>query len=251
MGRIWRSDARTVLLAYFALILAVTGYAAAVPGAAWPLQGDHTSWLPVAAFLTWRVSRGGRASRVFLILAGLFCAAGAADTGPAGWNLAVPGLLALYAAQIALLLSPAVYDRTRPASAPRLDASAAARARPPLWMVLAALLTGLVVTLLYLGSMGLVPIPGCGPVGATVAQLPGHCVTLAEGFPLRFRAIDPAWPGIDKAALLADWAQWSLVSFAVFYLLRLSSRSARLPATPPTALAPTATGDDHGSLAAE
>jgi hypothetical protein len=250
MGRIWRSDARTVLLAYFALILAAAGCAAALPGAAWPLQGDHVSWLPVAAFLTWRVSRGGRVSRVLLIVAGLFCAAGAAHTGPPGWNPAVFGLLALYAAQIALLLSPAVYDRTRPASAPRLDATAAVRARPPVWMLPAAVLLGLVVTLLYMGSMGLVPIAGCGPAGATIAQLPSHCFALAEGFPLRFRTVVPAQPGIDQAALLTDWTQWSLVSFAVLYLLRLQGRKARLHVTSPAALA-AAAGDDHGSLAAD
>jgi hypothetical protein len=253
MGRIWRSDARTVLLAYFALVLAAAGCAAALPGGAWPLRGDHVSWLPVAAFLTWRVSRGGRVSRVILILAGLFCAAGAAHTGPAGWNPAVLGLLALYAAQIALLLSPAVYDRTRPASAPRLNPAAAARARPPVWMVPAALVAGLVVTLLYLGSMGFVPITGCGPAGATIAQLPGHCFALAEGFPLRFRTVGEAVPRIDQAALLADWAQWSLVSFAVLYLLRLSSRPSRrtLPDPAPPAAVASAAGDDHGSLRAD
>jgi hypothetical protein len=251
MGRTWRSDARMVLLAYFALVLAAAACAAALPGGAWPLRGDHVSWLPVAAFLTWRVSRGGRVSRVILILAGLFGAAGAAHTGPTGWNPAVLGLLVLYTAQIALLLSPAVYNRTRPASAPRLNALAAAPARPPLWMVPTALLAGLVVTLLYLGSMGYGPVPGCGAAGAAIAQLPSRCFAMGEGFPLRFLTAGPGVAVIDKAALLADWAQWSLVSFAVLYLLRLPSRKTLLTAAPPGALEPPAAGGDHGSVAAQ
>ena len=247
MGRIWRSGPHTILLAYFALNLAAAGCAAAVRAPASPLP-----LLPVAAFLTWRVSRGGRVSRVILILANLISAASAAHIGPAGWHPAVLGLLAIYAAQIALLLSPAVYNRTRPASAPRLDATAAAQARPPLWMVPTALLAGLVVTLLYLGSMGYAPIPGCGPGGATLAHLPSSCFTLAEGFPLRFLTAGQAVPVIDQAALLADWAQWSLISFAVLYLLRLQGRQSRKTSlnAPPAALAPPAAGDHRGSLPA-
>jgi hypothetical protein len=44
---------------------------------------------------------------------------------------------------------------------------------------------------------------------------------LAQGYPLRFLTADQSIPVINKAALIRDWAQWSLVSFAAFYLLWL------------------------------
>jgi hypothetical protein len=91
-------------------------------------------------------------------------------------------------------------------------------------MLLAALLAGLVVTLMYLGSMDWAAIPGCGPAGAAIAQLPSRCFALVQGYPLPFLTASQGTPEIDKAALVKDWAQWSLVSFSVFYLLWLVQR---------------------------
>jgi hypothetical protein len=62
---------------------------------------------------------------------------------------------------------------------------------------------------------------GCGPAGAALAQLPDRCIVLQEGLPLRFLSAYQGAPEISKRALVEDWAQWSLVSFSVLYLLRL------------------------------
>jgi hypothetical protein len=51
--------------------------------------------------------------------------------------------------------------------------------------------------------------------------LPARCIGLAQGYPLRFLTADQSTPLISKAALIKDWAQWSLVSFSAFYLLWL------------------------------
>jgi hypothetical protein len=95
------------------------------------------------------------------------------------------------------------------------------RARPPLWLILAGLLAGLVVTLMYLGNMSFTPIPGYGPSGASRHLLPERCIGLARGYPLRFLTADQGTPMISSAALIKDWAQWSLVSFSAFYLIWL------------------------------
>ena len=96
-------------------------------------------------------------------------------------------------------------------------------------MVLIALLAGLVVTLLYLGNMDWATLPGCGPTGAAIAQLPNRCFGLTQGYPVRFLTTAHGIPRIDKRALIEDWAQWSLVSFSAFYLLWLSRRRPEPP----------------------
>ena len=111
VSRIWRSGAGQVLVLY--LILDVIAVAcAAVAHPALP-QRAQAHWLPLAAFLAWRVSRGGRPSRVILIILGILSFAGDAFIGTRSWSLLALLLLAIYAAQIALLVSPAVYQRTR------------------------------------------------------------------------------------------------------------------------------------------
>jgi hypothetical protein len=139
----------------------------------------------------------------------------------------VLALLAIYAAQIALLVSPAVYQRTRLSAPPGPRSFPSMPVKPPLWMLLLALLAGLVITLLYLGSMDVAAIPGCGPAGATAAQLPNDCFGLAEGYPLRFLTAYQGIPEISQSALILDWAQWSLVSFSTLYLLWLPGRRSR------------------------
>jgi hypothetical protein len=228
MGRIWRNEAGVVLLAYFALRVAAVGcIALAHPGprAQQIPLGQQAPWLLLAAFLTWRVWRGGRVSRVVLILDAIGSAVKTAHLGPGGWNPSVLALLAIYAAQVALLMSPAVYLRCRKDSQPRPAADVlAAQAIPPLWMVLTALLAGIAVTLLCLASMNYGALPGCFPAGPAIAQLPDRCFGLQEGLPLRFLAAYQGSPVVNTTALIEDWAQWSLVSFSVLYLLRLQPR---------------------------
>lgn len=227
MSRIWRSGPGQVLVLYLVLdVIAVACAAVAHP--ALP-QRAQAPWLPLAAFLAWRVSRGGRPSRVILIILGVLSFAGDAFIGTRSWSLLALLLLAIYAAQIALLVSPAVYQRTRRDPLSAWAATASVKSRPPLWMVLIALLAGLVVTLLYLGNMDWAAIPGCGPAGAAIAQLPNRCFGLTQGYPVRFLTAVQGTPEIDKGALIEDWAQWSLVSFSAFYLLWLSHRRPEPP----------------------
>jgi hypothetical protein len=219
MARTWRSGAGLLLALYLILdVIAVICAAVAHPALS---QKAEAPWLPIAAFLTWRVSRGSRASRVILIILSALSFAGAMFIRAPSWNLSVLGLLAIYATQIALLVSPAVYQRIRLKRLPDPGAMASMPVKPPLWMLLSALLAGLVVTLLFLGSMDVAAIPGCGPAGATMAQLPSRCLGLAQGYPLRFLTAYQGTPKINKAALVMDWAQWSLVIFSTLYLLRL------------------------------
>jgi hypothetical protein len=227
MSRIWRSGPGQLLVLYLILdLIAVACTAVAHP--ALP-QKAQAPWLPLAAFLVWRVSRGGRPSRVILIILGILSLAGAAFTSARSWSALVLLLLAVYAAQIALLVSPAVYQRTRRDPLTGWAATSSVKSRPPLWMLLIALLAGLVVTLLYLGSMDWTAIPGCGPAGATIAQLPNRCFGLAQGYPVRFLTAAHGAREIGKVALIEDWAQWSLLSFWAFYIPWLLRQRAEPP----------------------
>lgn len=225
MARIWRDSPGQLLALY--LVLGVIALAVSHSS---PSAKSQLHWFLLAVFLAWRVSRGGWLSRLVLILVSMTSFAGAAFIGPRQWNLGILALLAIYAAQVALLVSPAVYQRTRrnPSTDP-----APVSMRPPVWMFLSALLTGLVATLISLGNMGSAAIPGCGPIGATIAQLPGRCFGLAQGYPVRFLTAYQGTPLIDKAGLLDDWAHWSVVSFAVFYLLLLLHRRHDVPRDQP------------------
>lgn len=230
MARIWWSNVGGLLAVYLLLSLAaVTVTAVAQPAFScpatakcWVPYNDHASWLPALAFLTWRVSRGGRVSRIILIIWSALGYAAVATTIARVWSVSAVGLLAIHALQVAVLTSPAVYKRTRRNSDSDFSAPGVFRVWPPLWLILAGLLAGLVVTLLYLGNMQWAALPGCGPAGAATDQLPGRCIRLAQGYPLRFLMADQNIPLIDKAALTKDWAQWSLVSFSVCYVLWLS-----------------------------
>jgi len=234
MGRIWRNEAGIVLLAYFIAGVAALGCVELGHPGPRALQTPLAQQAPellLTAFLTWCVWRRGRISRAVLILAAIGEFVKFAHLGPGEWNPSVLGLLAIYAVQLALLLSPAVSLRCWRDASHRPSADAlAARAVPRLWMVLTALLAGLVVTLLFLASMDWGVLPGCGPAGAALAQLPDRCFVLQEGLPLRFLSAYRRAPEISKRALVEDWAQWSLVSFWVIYLLRLWFR--RLEYTP-------------------
>ena len=106
MARTWRSGAGQMLALYVILDL-IAAMCAAVAHPAL-LQKAEAPWLPIAAFLAWRVSRGGRASRVILIILSALSFAGAALIRASSWSPSVLALLTIYASQIALLVSPAV-----------------------------------------------------------------------------------------------------------------------------------------------
>lgn len=227
MARIWRNSPGQLLALYLILgVVALVVVAASHPSL--PAK-DQPLWFAILVFLAWRVSRGGRTSRLILILTSMLSFADAAFTATPHWSPGILALLAIYAAQVALLVSPAIYQRTRRSAAADRLATVSMRWTPPLWLPLSALLTGLVATLLSLASMDWAAIPGCGPAGATIAHLPGRCIGLAQGYPVRFLTAYQGTPLIDKAGFAEDWAHWAIVSLAVFYIVLLLHRRPEVP----------------------
>jgi hypothetical protein len=205
-----RPGADEILLAF--LVLATIGFILSWLSHSYSPQNPLSSFL-ITAFLAWRVSRGGRFSRVILIIAsGASCAVVALAVARL-WDVAVVAVVIICAAQIALLLSPPVYGRTRPEPIPvRAGDWARLLRRPPMWLLACGLLAGALVTVACLGSMDFVAIPGCRPAGSDA------CSALVEGYPLRWLTAHQNVPLIFKGALLKDSVQWVLVSTSFLYL---------------------------------
>ena len=96
---------------------------------------------------------------------------------------------------------------------------------PLRWMMVAALASGLLITLLFLASMDWQSVP-CAPAASTASA---GCVTLAEGFPVHFLSAVPdgakvAEPAINAGAAAEDLTVWVMLSFAASYLLWVPSR---------------------------
>jgi hypothetical protein len=168
----------------------------------------------VTAFLAWRVSRGGRISRMILVLISGGSYVVAALSVARRWDFTFLALVIISAVQIALLVSPPVYGRTRPApvqvraqSWPQLLPP-----RPPAWLLPWGLLAGVLVTLACLGSMDFTTIAGCRPAASDA------CSALAEGYPLRWLTAIQGTPVISKEALLRDSVQWALGCTSLLYL---------------------------------
>ena len=195
-----------------------------------------------AALFAWRVTRGGRASRILLIVStALAFLATAFEIAPR-FGLAVFAVLAACAMQLALLLSPAVYQRTRPRGAagpgdgtgPADGAGPAdavgpagwARVRPPLALILLGLLAGLAVTLVGLSHLG---PPGCED-GAAGRAPTIFCPAVAEGFPLRWLAADHRALIVTWSALLKDLVEYTVISMAALYGGWLGPRTRERPA---------------------
>lgn len=223
VGRAWLEQPVPLLAAFLVLSVLAWPVEAASGGSNFNLPG-----LLILLFLTWRVAQGGRISRMLLILLS------AADYSSAALHVTrMPApadlwLLAASAGQVALLVSPAVYQRTRRSTAAG-SAPTALAGRPRPWMLPWGLLAGLVITLLSLAQMRWAQLPGCGPARAPLAHLPGRCIGLAEGSPLRFLFTYQGVPKIDKLALITDWAQWSLIGTSALYALEVL-RAGRAPA---------------------
>jgi hypothetical protein len=99
----------------------------------------------VLAFFAWRVTRGGHTSRMLLIVIAVSALIAGVILLGIHFSWAELGLLAAGGAQVALLLSPAVYQRTRPAGQ-SYGAVARWRGRRPAPLV-AALTAGVVLGL--------------------------------------------------------------------------------------------------------
>ena len=207
----WRRPGAGEMLLVFLLLAAITfiwswpSHTASPRNALW-------SFL-VTAFLTWRVSRGGRISRMILIIGSGLSYAVVVLAVARFWNLPVMILVIICVAQIALLVSPPVYGRTRRPPVPvRARGWAQLVRRPPAWLLPWGLLAGVLLTLACLGSMDFITIAGCRPAASDA------CVALAEGYPLRWLTAYQNMPVIDKGALLRDCVQWALASTSVIYL---------------------------------
>ena len=219
---LWRDPRRAgMLMAACFLISVAVGPSVFVKGGSGPPGlGTHVIGALVSAFFAWRVTRGGRISRMLLVISAEIGFLTAAFEIASRFGPVVFGVLIANAAQIALLLSPAVYQRTRPPDwAGRVRWT---RVRPPLALLVLSILAGLVITLLGLAHMDF-PASGCdygdaGPVSMT-------CLTVVDGWPLR-------WLGGYRSALVVDWAamakdlaQYTVIGASVFYCFWLGPRT--------------------------
>ena len=217
---LWRNPRRAgwLMAAYVLLSLAVgpdvfskTGTGPVGPGA--QVFGALT-----AAFFAWRVTRGGRISRMLLIMATGIAFLVTAFVIASRFGPLVFGVLVAYGVQLALLLSPAVYQRTRPPGwAGRVRWT---RVTPPAALLLFAALAGLVVTLLGLAHLD-TPPAGCSGDGGPL------CATFADGYPLRWLASYHGALVVNWDAMLKNLAQFTVVSVSVLYGLWLGPGRAR------------------------
>jgi hypothetical protein len=107
----WRRPGAGEMLQVF-LLLDVVAY---IPGLSWRpalLRDDVVSFL-ITVFLVWRVSRGGRISRIILVIISGVAYFSVVLAVARSWDPLIAALIIISAAQIALLVSPAVYGRTR------------------------------------------------------------------------------------------------------------------------------------------
>lgn len=194
----WRDPRQAGLLmtGYVLIALAVGPVVFAKTGTGGPGLAGYVWGALASAFFAWRVTRGGRISRMLLLILVVIAFALTASMIASRFGPLVFGLLIGYAAQLAVLLSPAVYRRTRPLD---WDGPAGwARVRPPAALMLLAALTGLVATLLGLSH------PRFAANGGMVA----------DGFPLTWVTAGAWAPLFRQPALLTDTAAWSLVTLA-------------------------------------
>lgn len=115
------------MVVYFVLSV-VTGIGISLGAGPFSLSG----WV-ATAFLAWRVASGGRISRMLLIVASWAGFIFAIVSARAGFSVAGFFVLVASAAQIALLLSPAVYERTRRDDGGRVPLW---RTREPPWLAI-------------------------------------------------------------------------------------------------------------------
>jgi hypothetical protein len=141
------------------------------------------------------------------------------------WNAAVAGLVVIFAVETMILVSPQMIDRVGDTAVPERESGwtglVAVVRRPPAWLPFCGALIGFLVTLVSLGNMAWVTIPGCSPASSDA------CIAPAEGYPLRWLTAVQNTPVIDKGALFKDGVQWTLVSCSVLYAVWLWSRLRR------------------------
>ena len=224
---LWRNSrwAGLMMMAYVLLSLAVGPDVFSTTGPGPVGLQAHVFGALAAAFFAWRVTRGGRISRMLLIMVTEVAFLAAAFTIASRFGPLVFGVLVAYAAQLALLFSPAVYQRTRPPGWPgRVGWT---RVRPPSAVLLFGALAGLVVTLLGLSHLD-TPVAGCYGHGGQVSSI--LCVTFTDGYPLRWLAVYHSALVVNWGAMLKDLAQYTVISVSVLYGLWLGPRTREEPA---------------------
>jgi len=246
VARIWRKPG--VLMIAYLILFGIAGPWPTRSAPATAAQLTHAvdpASIVFAAFLAWRVTRGGSFARGLIILYTATGIAALLNTPVMrSGSLIGLGFLAIYLVQIALLVSTPVYNRTRKNQTGLAPDGSWLWPVPTRWLPVSAAAAGLIMTLLFLGNMDSQPVPGCqvpgylAPHSAPLAQ----CATLAEGYPIHYLSAVPtlslnsgnkvaagnlavfADPVISKSAAAEDLAIWALVSFAALYLLWLPSR---------------------------
>lgn len=243
------------MTAYMTLfVIAGPWPSASAPATAHQLAHDVSlTGIAIAAFLSWRVTRGSAVARGLIILwtAGGSAAAFTSLAMRSG-SLVPCWLLAAYAAQIGLLLTAPVYDRTRKDPATGYPGPTALLPAPPAWMLPTAVAAGAILSLVFLGSMSAQAVPGCqspGYLAPHTAPL-ARCQTLGQGFPVHYLSAFPslglangskitpsnmsltANADINKHAIVEDLAVWTLAAALAMYMLWIPSRRPA-PATSP------------------
>ena len=223
---LWRDPRRAGLLmaASFLISLAVDPSVFLKVGSGPPGLGTHVLGALGSAFFAWRVTRGGRISRMLLVISAEIGFLTTAFEIASRFGPVVFGVLIANAVQIALLLSPAVYQRTRPPD--WAGPVGWTRVWPPPALLLLGILAGLVATLLGLAQIDF-PASGCYYGDAGRASM--TCLTVVDGWPLR-------WLGGYHSALVVDWAamakdlvQCTVIGASVFYCFWLGPRTREEP----------------------
>lgn len=212
----WRRPGAVEMLLVFALlnvICLIVGMFGHLRG----MRDPDLVWCAVALAGACQVALGGRIARMVLIVLSCLSYLAAVLSLARSWGLAVMILVVLYAVQIALLVSPPVFGRTRrPQVTVRANGWTGLVPRPPAWLLPWGLFLGIVLTLLYLGDVGFVTAPGCKPATSPA------CKVFASGYPVRWLTRlgtngDPAGT-INAYALVKDCVQWMLACSSALYL---------------------------------
>jgi hypothetical protein len=190
MAWIWHGQPLVLMTAYLALAVLAQWVAMTMHVSDWKVSSG--GWLLPTAFWCWRVAAGGRISRrILFFLSGV--AYGSTVVFLASWwDPQAVALIAIAAAQLGLLLSPAVYLVTRLGTIPgavtgTVPPEARLRLRPRRWIFETAFVAG--------------------PVMATIVALSEHLTNQSA------------------LAFGKDSAGWALATFSVLYLLWLGQHS--------------------------
>jgi hypothetical protein len=237
----WLRSPAVLMTAYVGLFL----YAGPWAG---PVGSAHRNWgqVLVAVCLAYLACRGRRAARVLMIaysmvgvLIMLFGSTSSWQPDPAAVRL---GPFACYLAQVCLLVSAPMYERTRPSWSPARFPSSRFLPAPRVWTVPASLAAGLIITLLPIYNLRGLACPAghsAAPAGPCLAQGTGYPIAYHfDGGIVRLPGGNIQWldvlapRGLEVIAFAADWAMWSLSVALILYLLSLEVRRQHDPSGP-------------------